>query len=990
MKRIILILLLCWPVLSAIVTAQPNNALHFDGQNDYVDLDTLPASCYFSEGFTFTAWVKWDEFMQNSRLLEINSNDSRHAVMIGNYEKTDSLVVTILSGGAENRLMLPDAIVKHTWMHIAVTINYWGFTTIYINGAERISAVVNSMNWVIDRPGSYLGKSTGSAVSWFNGTMDEVSIWKRDITYNEVVNVLKNNLTGGESGLLIYYNFNQGTAGGDNTGIDTLESGVSAPDFPGTLKNFALSGTTSNWLDGYESTGIDTLLVAIPSKLTIGHASGSTGSLVIVSGKPWTAGKSCDWLKLDPESGTGVDIITVTATTANEEAVVRSSSIVISTDDGNSVTVPVIQSISFTPPASGDGTESNPYEIATLGNLYWMSQSPVCWTSYFIQIADIDAADTKNWYNGNGFKPIGNDDGPFKGHYNGKGHVISNLTINRPVIRYVGLFGRTNEASVDSLGITDADITGSQLVGTLIGITINSTLNQCYATGRVSGIKQIGGITGACNMSTVNNCYSKSSVSGITEIGGLIGTMYKDTILHCYTKGRVSGACDYVGGIVGYCESINMSCCYSTGQVSGQYQIGGISGYGMSCNTRYCYSTGHVSGNNFIGGLLGFSSGCQTDFCYSTASVSGDNNHGGLIGGDFYSSRTSQCYTAGSVSGRVCYGGITGYIYKSTLDSCVWDVDATSCPIAYGKNVGTINYCSGLKTKYMKMQDSLSFLGSFDTVWAIREDTTYAALHGINNAPFAFNDTILCRKGTFSGLLANDYDYETLQNALALKIETMSSGTFGNETITFPDSVHIGDTVAVVYRVGELIAEGDTLWGNEAKSLLVYHNSIPVLSLVSEKTLPKDESLTLSLSDVIVSDADGDDLSLIVGDGLNYTANGNTITPTKGFIGDIAVDVSVTDGLDTSNIMQMLVHVTELSFAGSIDAEPVLLFPNPCSDGFFINAGDKTNDLKIFNVDCRLVLSKEIQGTCYVDVRNLDAGAYVVMVNGLCYKLIKK
>ncbi|MFN5652960.1 MAG: beta strand repeat-containing protein, partial [Flavobacteriia bacterium] len=56
-------------------------------------------------------------------------------------------------------------------------------------------------------------------------------------------------LAGNEANLAAYYNFNQGVANGTNTGLTTL-NGSTTPPYNGTLYNFALTGTTSNWVDG--------------------------------------------------------------------------------------------------------------------------------------------------------------------------------------------------------------------------------------------------------------------------------------------------------------------------------------------------------------------------------------------------------------------------------------------------------------------------------------------------------------------------------------------------------------------------------------------------------------------------------------------------------------------------------------------------------------------------------------------------------------------
>ncbi|MBW6481410.1 MAG: hypothetical protein K0B37_18450, partial [Bacteroidales bacterium] len=42
-----------------------------------------------------------------------------------------------------------------------------------------------------------------------------------------------------------------------------------------------------------------------------------------------------------------------------------------------------------TPPATGNGTEINPYEIANLENLFWITQSTVRWDKHYVQTADI-------------------------------------------------------------------------------------------------------------------------------------------------------------------------------------------------------------------------------------------------------------------------------------------------------------------------------------------------------------------------------------------------------------------------------------------------------------------------------------------------------------------------------------------------------------------------------------------------------------------------
>jgi hypothetical protein len=58
---------------------------------------------------------------------------------------------------------------------------------------------------------------------------------------------------------------------------------------------------------------------------------------------------------------------------------------------------------------AGAGTENDPYQIATLDNLLWLSTTQAVWagSNYFIQTQDINSTDTQNWIDGVGFSPIG-------------------------------------------------------------------------------------------------------------------------------------------------------------------------------------------------------------------------------------------------------------------------------------------------------------------------------------------------------------------------------------------------------------------------------------------------------------------------------------------------------------------------------------------------------------------------------------------------------
>ncbi|TWI62665.1 putative repeat protein (TIGR02543 family) [Desulfobotulus alkaliphilus] len=242
-----------------------------------------------------------------------------------------------------------------------------------------------------------------------------------------------------------------------------------------------------------------------------------------------------------------------------------------------------------TAPTAGDGSSGDPYQIASLENLYWIAAPDTTvpnpnraarWAAYYIQTADINASATSGW-GGGGWTPIGNTTTFFIGTYDGGGHTISGLFINRAAEEYQGLFGATTgSATIENLGLMDVNITGYNYVGGLVGCSFSSSsVTNSYVTGKVSGSYYVGGLVGS-NSGTVNNSYATGAVTG-TEmyVGGLVGLNSSGYVTNSYATGAVSGN-DRVGGLVGYNYTGSVTNSYATGQVTGTGgQVGGLVGF---------------------------------------------------------------------------------------------------------------------------------------------------------------------------------------------------------------------------------------------------------------------------------------------------------------------------------------------------------------------------------------------------------------------------
>ncbi len=223
--------------------------------------------------------------------------------------------------------------------------------------------------------------------------------------------------------------------------------------------------------------------------------------------------------------------------------------------------------LDYTSPVGIAPTTTN--EIATLANLLWIAEDNARWNGNYIQTANINAAFVLGWdgnasssneYEPRGWSPIGNSTTKFTGSYNGDGHTISNLFINRPNEQRIALFGETNGATIERLGLVDPDITvtgtgfmvGSN-TGSLVGFAGGTSISECFATGgSVTSVGAgVGGLIGQLWNSSLNNSYSIVAVDGASDgfSAGLVGVNTSSTITNCYAAGSVDVNIGYSRGL---------------------------------------------------------------------------------------------------------------------------------------------------------------------------------------------------------------------------------------------------------------------------------------------------------------------------------------------------------------------------------------------------------------------------------------------------------
>jgi len=494
--------------------------------------------------------------------------------------------------------------------------------------------------------------------------------------------------------------------GGNNSKIIRLKVTTD-----GTLNPINLTSVTFNTAGSTSAADISNANVYYTTNTTFSTDTpfGSTvanpsGEIIFTGSKSLVAGDNYFWLAYDISPGATVgNVVDATCTSLIVGAETQTPTITSPPGSRQIVTL-----VSADMP-SGSGTIGDPYLIATLNNLYWLTQNSGSWVTgkYYKQTANIDASTSSGWDEANGFTPIGNVSNNFSGNYNGQNFTISGIYINRSASDNQGMFGYINGGSVQNLGLLNVNITGKEYVGALAGYWISPSANiiNCYSSGSVNGESSIGGLIGGFGGGTVQYCYSSCNInaSGYSS-GGLFGYVTNGgnaTIEYCHSTGNVSTSGSNAGGFVGYFSNPNsfIRYCYSTGSVtcSGD-RAGGFAGIlSMSyINVSNCYSLGNVtrsSGTNTdFGGFIGSSGGSYTtiNYCYSAGSVNFGTSYG-FIGSHTNESANVYTYnffdaqTSGQNSGIAATGKTTAQMKTQTTFTgwdftTIWQLVGTNYP----------------------------------------------------------------------------------------------------------------------------------------------------------------------------------------------------------------------------------------------------------------------------------------------------------------------
>lgn len=216
---------------------------------------------------------------------------------------------------------------------------------------------------------------------------------------------------------------------------------------------------------------------------------------------------------------------------------------------------------------SGQGTEAYPYLIRTAEDLKALAvavnnaETAGTFGSAYYRI---EISGTEKVLECEGaFTPIGTEQFPFNGNFDGNGVILSGLSVSGG--DYTGLFGYIGSSGeVTRVGISDGQVSGVRYTGGLAGYNAGS-VSECFFEGSVEGEMYVGGLAGE-NAGVIANSFAKGGAAASmadSYLGGLSGNN-SGSIRYCYAQVDVEmtslgGVASHVGAVTGNGSSITNS-----------------------------------------------------------------------------------------------------------------------------------------------------------------------------------------------------------------------------------------------------------------------------------------------------------------------------------------------------------------------------------------------------------------------------------------------
>lgn len=220
--------------------------LNFDGVNDFVV--STNAITNNTENQTYQAWFRIPSIPANNDRILQRGNDGTGGWSLQIDVNAAGRLSAGISATPDTFITGTTVLTPNTWYHATFVFENNNSLRLYLNGNLEASIVIG--NRTLRNSDNRLRIGVGNLASeHFNGDIDEVRVWNKVLNATDILNTMNCELQASETGLVAYYKFNQGNDSVNNSTVTSLlDSSGNANN--GTLTNFALTGTASNWKSG--------------------------------------------------------------------------------------------------------------------------------------------------------------------------------------------------------------------------------------------------------------------------------------------------------------------------------------------------------------------------------------------------------------------------------------------------------------------------------------------------------------------------------------------------------------------------------------------------------------------------------------------------------------------------------------------------------------------------------------------------------------------
>lgn len=271
MKRILLLAAICFGITGQ---SQTNNALHFDGVDDYVS--TTKSAIQGNVARSFEAWIRTNENCIPGAAGGVQQVIADMGTFVNGKRFTlnllwaNSVRLEIGGTGLSGTVAVNDSL----WHHVAAVYDPSATkkVTLYVDGI--VCATGNFTTTPATSAGNVVIGRRVDGANPFGGDIDEFRLWNIALTDADVLAHMNGEICTPSNNLVLYYTMNDGLADGSNSNTTTLTDQSGSNN--GTLQNFSLSGSSSNWTYGQNlsQTVYDTVVVTACSQYMIPDSSG--------------------------------------------------------------------------------------------------------------------------------------------------------------------------------------------------------------------------------------------------------------------------------------------------------------------------------------------------------------------------------------------------------------------------------------------------------------------------------------------------------------------------------------------------------------------------------------------------------------------------------------------------------------------------------------------------------------------------------------------